>query len=151
MMGDPEFKRRLARAIAANQAQAFTRFQRKRSVVKQGHMAKGQVGIGERKNGHGGDCRCWGHPLRHGRADDLAGLVRPVGAGRIGGAAHIGDAQTQARGQRVARSRVLSQRIGLGWAWPSTTAQTLQPRKLLDSGIAIAMLRPLRPACPTHR
>jgi hypothetical protein len=48
-MGDPEFKRRLARAIAANQAQAFTRFQRKRSVAEQGHVAIGQVGIGERR------------------------------------------------------------------------------------------------------
>ena len=45
--GDDFQHRRLASAIAADQAEPFTAIERKRRVVEEGHVAESQVGIGE--------------------------------------------------------------------------------------------------------
>ena len=46
-------QRGLARAVAADQAQALAALQREGGAVEQGHMAIGQVGVGQRQDGHG--------------------------------------------------------------------------------------------------
>ena len=44
--------RGFACAVAADQAEALTGFERERSVVEQGHVAEGEVGVGKGKYGH---------------------------------------------------------------------------------------------------
>ncbi|MNS33755.1 hypothetical protein D3C72_658730 [compost metagenome] len=51
---DPQ-QRRLARAIAADQANAFAGFQRKIGVVEQCHVPEGELGIGNGEQGHGAE------------------------------------------------------------------------------------------------
>ena len=51
--GDDLQHRRLAGAVAADQPEAFAGFKREGSTIEQGHMAIGEVGVGEGKDSHG--------------------------------------------------------------------------------------------------
>jgi hypothetical protein len=51
--GDDLEQRRLAGAVAADQADALARLERQRRAVEQGDVAEGEVGVGEGKDGHG--------------------------------------------------------------------------------------------------
>ena len=55
--GEDFEQRRFARAIAANQPDAFIRFEGEISVVEQRNMAKGELGIEKRDEGHAGSIR----------------------------------------------------------------------------------------------
>ena len=50
--GDDLEQRGLAGAVAADQADSFTGFERERGVVEQGDMAVGEVGVGKGQQGH---------------------------------------------------------------------------------------------------
>ena len=86
--GDDLEQRRLAGAVAADQADALAGLERERRAVEQGDVAEGEVGIGEGEDGHGRKAAqpCAGGSARSGeralervdehRGDVEAGLLR---------------------------------------------------------------------------
>src|SRR5205823_3767408 len=51
--GDDLEERRLAGAVAADQADPLAGFERQRRAVEQGDVAEGEVGVGKGEDGHG--------------------------------------------------------------------------------------------------
>ncbi len=59
--GDDLEQRGLAAAVAPDQPEPLAGFEREAGAVEQGDMAVGEVGVGQREQGHDGrDCRCGG-------------------------------------------------------------------------------------------
>ena len=72
--------RRLAGAVASDQAEPLAGIQREGCVIEQGHVAKGQVGIGKREDGHPGIVRVGPdtpQALRHSHGRECSHEFRP--------------------------------------------------------------------------